>query len=197
MKAILTSILLLTPALALPAPQEATPSTTRPAAIPEPSTEPTCSQRSMNFQSWDLADFVYEPLAPTAEDPSVSRTTVSFTILNSVIQHQTVCSARSATKFNGTVVFDCEEVTGDDPNTFEGGMATFGFDATSGNVTLTQRWICHDDPVWPTYFTAVGSGVADLSCAGEGVTAENDASEEDDCAGSTVRVNVTEISAIA
>lgn len=147
MKSILSSILLLTPAvLALPAPQ-----TTAPA---EPiSTKPaqTCSQKSQHFVSWELVNFTYSPLAPSSEDDaSVPETSVSFAIVHNVIEHQTICTATSQTAFDGTETFDCEDVpTSDDPSTFEGGMAQFSFDASTGNVTLTQRWICHDDPIWP------------------------------------------------
>lgn len=51
-----------------------------------------------------------------------------------------------------------------------------------------------------SYLTGVGSGIADLSCLGEGVVSGEsveDTSESPGCAGLTVTVNLTEISAIA
>ncbi|KEZ45740.1 hypothetical protein SAPIO_CDS1533 [Scedosporium apiospermum] len=187
---ILAPFLLATSTLALPAPKE----TTEPAL--------TCFQRSTQFKSWDLTSFTYSP--PTAATPTnssaPSRASVSFTVINSVIDPQVKCVAESDKAFDGAEKFKCDGPPVDDPATYQGGAVEFSFDAASGNVTLMQRWICHDDPVWPSYLTGVGSGIADLSCLGEGVVSGEsveDTSESPGCAGLTVTVNLTEISAIA
>lgn len=208
----LTSLLLLTPALAVPAPQDPVP---MPSPVPTPtsstpsssaSSAPTssasgdlnCSQKSMAFEGWDLTSF---SLTNTTRRPSpstgpISESELRFTVESSVLGYNVECRAMvedgaggngggagngtatataSGTKgllgliqaagagdgaFDGAHEFRCEPPA----DVEQDGTVLFSFDAGSGELYMKQKWVCHEDPMWPAYYTGTGNATAELDC---------------------------------
>ena len=183
----LASLLLLTPALALPAPQDpvptpsSTPTSSAPSSSPSSSStassSASCSDKSMAFQGWDLTSF---SLTNTTRRPAPSTgpTTLSelkFTVESSVLDYVVECRATveegagssggNGTAGNGTTgLIGIAKAAEEDEAAFDGrhefrceppadveqdGTVLFSYEAESGELHMKQKWVCHEDPMWP------------------------------------------------
>ncbi|SPO01505.1 uncharacterized protein DNG_04178 [Cephalotrichum gorgonifer] len=179
----LVSALLLAPAaLAIPAPQDPTPSGAAPSATPSAEVpgngelDPNgCTAKTNSLDSWDLDSF------SLTDD----NTTLSFTVVNQALEYTVACNVISGEFPEGAVLGEnatAPEFNGEDrflctpPLEAEAdGRVQFSFDVESGKLDFKQRWICRDDdPMWPVQYT--GYGVANFTCVDDnaGGCAETD-----------------------
>lgn len=188
----LASLLLLSPALAIPAPQDPVPmpssTPTSSAASSSASSAPTasstadqsCSDKSMAFEGWDLTSFSLTNTTRRAA-PSQGPTSLSelrFTVESSVLDYNVECRATveegaGGSGGNGTTNGTANASTGllglakaasEGEAAFDGrhefrceppadveqdGTVLFSFDSESGELYMKQKWVCHEDPMWP------------------------------------------------
>lgn len=186
---------LFAPALALALPAQQPAPTGSPS--PDPPVALSCGDRVRSFGAWSLTSFAHHAASsvsgPGAE-PVVS-SSLSFEVNNPVLDYPVLCSVEDGA-LDGEAVFTCDAPADEE----QGGEVRFRYDSESGRIDMQQKWICFDDPEFPSFYTALGDGISTLECAesgdetgdGSGVTAR-----AVDCAEGTVEVVVSQISAVA
>lgn len=150
MQSILSTILLASSALALPASQ-----------IPRMTLaeQQTCTQTSSRVTEWTVQNFDYHA-SYTFSTPAhqIASGFVNFTLANKGVAYSPVCSAMSTQLedfFYGTMIYDCEI-----PNN-SSDKATFTFNRPTGEVQINQTWSCGEEG---STFFAEGGTKLDLEC---------------------------------
>ncbi|CAJ2510941.1 Uu.00g065660.m01.CDS01 [Anthostomella pinea] len=123
-------------------------------------TNPTCTDNSARYQSWQLENWTrqYEMVPGSSAITPQSDTGTSFTLRNMVNSDMFNCSPSGDQ--NDTFVGTCTPATGGSPTT----TATFRFEPLRGMLSITQQWSCSDSPS----FDAVGVSYVQATCAREG-----------------------------
>lgn len=147
---LLASLLLLAPALAIPAPQDS-------------GDRNKCMEKTDDFKGWDIEDFKLKSttshMAPIFSlGKSVSELT--FKVKNDVIGYSVDCKATGSADLSKMQKDDKNNDSGDNHGEFDGeykfncnapkdkeadGDVIFSFDEGSGELHLTQEWSCGDD----------------------------------------------------
>jgi hypothetical protein len=117
------------------------------------------SMRALRFAATDLEYHAFYAAASPARKTSWAF--VGFNLSNSAVGYQTACAAFSNRQdgpggaedgdvggfFYGDVWFWCES-TGSGGND-TAAAARFAYNRTSGELEISQRWTCRDDPMFP------------------------------------------------
>lgn len=162
----------------VPTPTSSTPSSSASSAPTGSSpADLNCSEKSMAFEGWDLTSFSLTNTTrrPSPSTGPISESELKFTVESTVLGYDVMCRAmvdgNGGGAGNGTAttsgtkgLLGLIQAAGEGDGAFDGehefrceppadvgqdGTVLFSFDAESGELFMKQKWVCHEDPMWP------------------------------------------------
>ncbi|OIW34367.1 hypothetical protein CONLIGDRAFT_567468 [Coniochaeta ligniaria NRRL 30616] len=136
-----------------------------------PATSCGCTTTSFSPWSWSLSDiYFHSSVIFSTPSHQIDGGWVSFSLAHPALAGVVFDCEASSTQlqdwFYGDQDYVCTgRADGEGGQAVRRAKATFRFDRAGGRVDVDQSWVCEDqDPRYPIYFKASGSGNVSLSC---------------------------------